>query len=152
MDSVNYLLIYLIGYVAWFICLVVLILLLLSSLKQNRELAKLHQSMLEQMSKQETQRVSLLMTSNRQLLDKALGLVATNDPLAFQAIQAMGQPSAYNEPTYDPSDEAEFARLESMGRGVGEDLSGEELGLLSDIANVAPELFYPDGTPTGSDS
>lgn len=114
--------------------------------RQNREIVNSYRSMLEQQSQNETQRTNLILTSNRQLLDKALGLVATNDPLAFQAIQAMTSPTGYDEPQYDPSDEAELARLREMHRDLGDDLNGDELDLLSDVANVAPELFGPNTT------
>ena len=44
------------------------------------------------------------------LLDKAIVLLSTKDPLAFQGVQAMNQHGPYDE-RYDPSDEAELKRL-----------------------------------------
>lgn len=75
-----------------------------------------------------------------ELLDKALGMLGTKDPLAFQQVQAMSSatPSGYDP--YDPSDEAEVARIKARDGGLSEedDLSGEERSLLDDFGGVDP--------------
>lgn len=136
------------AFTALLLLFTVLLVILWLLLRQSREQQRQYHLLLRQQSQQESRRVETLLTSSRQLLDKALGLVATNDPLAFQAIQAMTQASGYDEPEYDPSDDAEFQRLKDMGRvNEGDGLNGEELDILSDVASVAPELFGPNGTP-----
>ena len=68
------------------------------------------------------------------LLDKALALLSTKDPLAFQAVQAMGYPSQYDD--FNPSVEAETERIHERDgeRGsVEEDLNAYERAALGDI-------------------
>lgn len=67
------------------------------------------------------------------LLDKSIGIIASRDPLAFQAVQAMNLPGGYDEP-YDPSDEAEVERLKKLGREQEDDGIGyHESSVLTDL-------------------
>lgn len=54
--------------------------------------------------------------SAAELLDKTIALLSTKSPLEYQAVQAMNGTVPYTETTYDPSDEAEIARLESISK------------------------------------
>lgn len=83
------------------------------------------------------------------LLDKALALVGTAEPLAFQAVQVMGTPSGgYDDgEQYDPSDEAELQRIADRNPNLGEqgdDVNGLEASFLSDLADagIDPAAFY----------
>lgn len=110
---------------------------------------------------QESNRLSLMQAtdslsetsqSQLQLLDKALALVASKDSLTYQTIQAMGStPSASGDDTFDPSDEAEIARIEAI-RGVGkaeDDLSGEDGDHLEWLKQLGvPDDLLPDGGST----
>jgi hypothetical protein len=67
-------------------------------------------------------------------LDKAMTLLATKDPLAFQAVQAMGWPQQYDD--FNPSVEAETDRIHARDgeRGsVEEELNAEERAAFGDI-------------------
>jgi hypothetical protein len=67
-------------------------------------------------------------------LDKAIALLSTKDPLAFQAVQAMGWPSQYDD--FNPSMEAEQVRIHDRDgeRGsVEEDMNAEERAALGDL-------------------
>lgn len=59
------------------------------------------------------------------LLEVGQALVASRDPLAFQAIQAVGQAEQYTQGSYDPSDEAEVERITERSPSLG-DLNGDE--------------------------
>lgn len=76
------------------------------------------------------------------LLDKAIALVGTSDPLAFQAVQAMSPEAEYDgQAPYDPSDEGEIARLNAMGRIAQEDIySGEDFDIAAELG-VEPGFF-----------
>ena len=67
------------------------------------------------------------------LNSKSQALVAASDPIAFQQIQVMTQPSGYSE--YDPSDIGESKRIaERSGNPIEEDdLNGFETDILNDI-------------------
>lgn len=84
------------------------------------------------------------------LIDKAIALVGTSDPLAFQAVQAMNSEAEYEgQAPYDPSDEGEIARLNAMGRIAQEDIySGEDYDIAAELG-VEPGFFVApsDDTP-----
>jgi hypothetical protein len=68
------------------------------------------------------------------LLDKAFTLLSTKDPLAFQAVQAMGYTQQYDD--FNPSVEAETERIHDRDgeRGSVEgDLNAEERAALGDL-------------------
>lgn len=79
------------------------------------------------------------------LLDKALTMLGTKDPLAYQQVQAMSTPSAYDGVDYDPSDEGEVQRIRSRSGALQEeeDLNAEEQELLNDLG-VDPYFFRAD--------
>lgn len=79
------------------------------------------------------------------LLDKAIGLLSTKDPLAFQQVQVMSDPSAYDDVDYDPSDEAEIQRINARSDGLTdlESLDAEERAFL-DSLGVDPFFVRPD--------
>lgn len=87
------------------------------------------------------------------LVDKAMALVGTADPLSFQQVQAMGTPSGYDDSEpFDPSDEAELERITKRrpDLGGGDEVSGYEEAFLSDLgdAGLDREFFDipdPDG-------
>lgn len=67
-------------------------------------------------------------------LDKAIALLSTKDPLAFQAVQAMGYSQQYDD--FNPSMEAEMVRIHDRDgeRGsIEEDLDAQERAALGDI-------------------
>lgn len=79
------------------------------------------------------------------LLDKALTMLGTKDPLAYQQVQAMSAPSAYDGVDYDPSDEGEVERIRSRSGALQEevDLNAEEQHLLADLG-VDPFFLRAD--------
>jgi hypothetical protein len=84
------------------------------------------------------------------MADKTLALVGTADPLAFQQVQAMGTPSGYDEPEFDPSDEGEVERINQRNPNLarqGDEVNGFEQSILADLAYDAPgnEYFPPAG-------
>lgn len=93
--------------------------------------------------------LSQLQSGPLALVDKAMGLVATTDPLAFQQVQVMTQPSGYDEPEYDPSDEAEVRRIQERERDLGtgrDDLNAIDTDVLDELG-VSAEFFYANPTP-----
>lgn len=76
---------------------------------------------------------------------KAQALVASSDPLAFQQIQAMNLTSDYSGyQDYDPSDEAEVARIveRNPNLAAGEDIDGRDARqLFAEITGVDPEFY-----------
>lgn len=86
------------------------------------------------------------------LVDKAMALVGTADPIAFQQVQAMGTPSGYDDGvSFDPSEEAELDRIAARNPNLGEqgdDVNGIEESFLADIG-IDPAQFqsYPVGYP-----
>jgi hypothetical protein len=67
-------------------------------------------------------------------LDKAIALLSTKDPLAFQAVQAMDLTRQYDD--FNPSMEAEMARIHDRDgeRGSVEgELDAEERAALGDL-------------------
>lgn len=86
--------------------------------------------------------------SLERVVDKTLGLVASKDPMTFQAVQAMGAiPSGYDPAQqYDPSDEGEITRITQRGARGEDGLSGDEIGFLLD-AYDAPGNEYVEPGP-----
>lgn len=86
-----------------------------------------------------------IMEQQAQLLDKAIGLLATKDPLAFQQVQVMGTPSGYDDAdTFDPSEEAELERIAARNQDLaeqGDGVNAFEESLLAD-AGIDPAAFY----------
>lgn len=85
--------------------------------------------------------------ANHLLLDKAIALVGTSDPLAFQAVQAMVPDAEYaSRAPYDPSDEGEIERLNAMGRSAQDEVyNGEDYEAAAELG-VEPGFFsqFPD--------
>lgn len=73
------------------------------------------------------------------LLDKTIGLVASADPLAYQAIQVMGPatPSEYDERTPDDIADQEFRA------GKGDELSGAEQDFLQESFDAPGNEWWP---------
>jgi len=74
-----------------------------------------------------------------QLVDKAIALVGTADPLAYQQVQAMETTlTGYDGTEFDPSDEAELARINQRHPDLneGDDVNGFESTFLADIADA----------------
>lgn len=113
--------------------------------RQMVTLIESQRQQLSQLSQNETERAELQSRVLAQLMDKALALVATTDPLAYQAIQAMGPASGYDDgETFDPSDEGEIHRLVDLGRESRDDddgLNAQERDILEDLNGIAPEFF-----------
>lgn len=74
------------------------------------------------------------------LLDKALAMLGTKDPLSFQSVQYM-TPGGYDSgDDYDPSPDGEIARIAArQGTRYGEetegDLNASELAAAQDLAD-----------------
>lgn len=99
----------------WLLCSSVLLVMLtlgaaaLLIRSQQRAMQELQETYRQALSDtQETQRKSI------DLHDKAITLLSTKDPLAFQSVQAMSSPVPYTDMDYDPSDEAEARRLADL--------------------------------------
>lgn len=78
------------------------------------------------------------------LLDKLTGILASKDPLAFQAIQAMNGVIQYDD-DYSPSEEAEARRIrlrDGEEQNPEEDMNEQELAFLSDIQPGLPGTGY----------
>lgn len=70
------------------------------------------------------------------LVDKAMALVGTADPLAYQSVQAMSPDSGYSDAEFDPSDESEAERISTRTPGLTrqeEALDGIAQDVLSDF-------------------
>lgn len=80
------------------------------------------------------------------LVDKAMALVGTADPLAYQQVQAMETPSAYDGAEFDPSDEAELERIQrrNPNLGEGDDVNGFESAFLADLADAGIDSDFFD--------
>jgi hypothetical protein len=98
---------------------------------QLRAQAKAHTSELDRMHR---------------LLDKAVVMLTTKDPLAYQNVQFMDG-SRYDEPqgVFDPSEEAEMARIQArMNPVAGEDaLNGSERAADEAFALDDRDSFFP---------
>lgn len=83
-----------------------------------------------------------------ELLSKALALLASGDPLAYQQVQAMEIRSAYNDDEfYDPSDDAEMEKIRDRNANLDEqedDVNGLERSLFAELAGngIDPAAFY----------
>lgn len=79
------------------------------------------------------------------LSDKLSGLLASREPLAFQAIQAMTTPSSdVGFDQFDPSEEGELQRIRDRGGIKAEDEPDGEAGLeFLRSVGVDPD-FLPD--------
>lgn len=94
--------------------------------------------------------LSELVTLNRQ----AQSLLAAKDPLAYQQIEAMALSPGYDaqqQAPYDPSDEAEIARIEARSKRLAEEDyidPDEQQRILADLTGIDPE-FFTDETPRG---
>lgn len=89
---------------------------------------------------------SQLMIEQTRLLDKAMALLSTTDPLAFQQVQVMSTPSGYDDDQYDPSDEAEIRRIRERDGSLDltEDLDAEERSFLAAELGVDPYFLRAD--------
>lgn len=90
------------------------------------------------------QQSSRTLSEHLSLTDKAMALVKSGDPLAFQSIQAMAAtPSGYDSfQSFDPSDEGENERIGARTPGLVEDVSGREEAFFGDVG-IDPD-FLPD--------
>jgi hypothetical protein len=70
-----------------------------------------------------------------ELVDKAMALVGSADPLAFQQVQAMSIPSGYSDfDNFDPSDDGEIKRIKQRNPSlVEDDLNGFEESFIADV-------------------
>lgn len=98
--------------------------------------------------KQSLEALTLLSQNSHEMvaaLDKAMALIASRDPLAFQQLQVMN-PSQYDavEP-YDPSDEGELERIRTRNPDLAAegDLSNYERDIVSELG-IDPEFFLPN--------
>lgn len=92
------------------------------------------------------QSVSLL-AEPLKLVDKAMALVATSDPLVFQQVQAMLTPSEYDDfDKFDPSDEGELKRISERTGSTNQedDVNGFESSFLSDLADAGIDSEFFD--------
>ena len=101
----------------------------------------------EEMNRSWLTQLSQLQSGPLALVDKAMALVGTSDPLSFQQVQAMTPSTEYDEPDYDPRDEAEIDRIRERAPALGiqeDDLNGDELDALAELG-ITPEFFraYP---------
>lgn len=113
------------------------------SMKESRQFSlqmARHQLELSQQS------VSLL-AEPLKLVDKAMALVGTADPLAYQQVQAMSTPSEYDDfDKFDPSDEGELARIERRSGSTPQedDVNGFESSFLTDLVDVGLDTDFFD--------
>jgi hypothetical protein len=99
-----------------------------------------HRQSMKSLQEEHTKQVKLLVVLN----EKAQALVASSDPLAFQQIQAMSLPTGYDGyQDYDPSDEAEAARILDRNPNLaaeGEVNAEETRALLAELTGIDPEF------------
>ena len=99
-----------------------------------------HRQSMKSLQGEHTKQVKLLVVLN----EKAQALVASSDPLAFQQIQAMSLPTGYDGyQDYDPSDEAEAARILDRNPNLaaeGEVNAEETRALLAELTGIDPEF------------
>lgn len=110
----------------------------------SRKSAKTLTASLSSLSETHLQTMKLQAT----LLDKALALVATSDPVAFQQVQVMGTPTSSDDgEVYDPSDEGEIARIALRNQYLseqGDDVNAFEHSLIGDLDDVVDTTdYYP---------
>lgn len=116
----------------WILSAVLLALLILGAVLLLKVLGRLEQMRIRERKMTADLRAREIEGMNR-LLSKALTLISTSDPLAFQAVQAMESPSSTYS-GFDPSDEAEAQRLADLKREEPEEaLNGSELDILRDL-------------------
>ncbi len=112
-----------------------------------------HTRALKTVSRESTRSLALvsmehqkIMKDQATLLDKALALVATSDPVSFQQVQVMGTPtSSEDTEVYDPSEEGEIARIALRNQRLseqGDDVSDFEYNLVGDL-DFDPADYYP---------
>lgn len=109
-----------------------------------RELAKAQATSAE-LAASTVNRVVSAHEAQTELLDKAIALLSTQDPMAFQALQVMNGHGQYTaDDRYDPSDEAEADKMRAFGL-----VPGEEEGDRDGIGNTDEELewFRAHGVP-----
>lgn len=81
------------------------------------------------------------------LVEKAMALVGTADPLAYQQVQAMGTLSAYDaDVPYDPSDDGELDRIAARSPNLSreEDVNGFESAFVTDLADAGLDGAFFD--------
>ena len=131
------------------LCLILLVWLVLTFLSKRRVEKILAQREAFWMDRMATERLSWLTQLSQlqsgplALVDKAMALVGTSDPLSFQQVQAMSPSTGYDERDFDPSEEAEMERIrerESALVSREDDLNGIELDALSELG-ISPEFF-----------
>lgn len=130
------------------VCVAVPVFLIRSSRSERQELIRSFSSLMEASAAQYAQATVAQTEATERLVDKAMALAATTDPLSFQSVQAMGTTlSAYDETGFDPSDEGEIARINQRNPGRGEDeLNGSEAQYLADLFDApGNEFFGADG-------
>lgn len=140
------------------LCLAVLIFLILRQQSRERQemMTTSHSFLLSMSTTLEAnlslaiQQQTLQLQEQAKLVDKAMGLVATTDPIAFQQVQAMSIPSGYDESSFDPSDQAEMERIEERNPNLGmqgDDLNGLTQDTLRELG-VDPDQFWEPGYPS----
>jgi hypothetical protein len=90
---------------------------------------------------------AVLLAEPLRLVDKAMALLSTTDPLVFQQVQVMGTPSEYDDfDKFDPSDEGELKRIdERSGKSYQEDdVNGFESSFLTDLADAGIDSEFFD--------
>jgi len=111
-----------------------------------------HHKMVTQLLEQQSQTLQMQQQENHKTVqvltkwnEKAQALVASSDPLAFQQIQAMSQTLDYSGyQDYDPSDEAEAARIAGRNPNLaaGDDLDAQDARqLFVELTGVDPEFY-----------
>lgn len=95
-------------------------------------------------------RIELLLVQNRtsteseliQLISKQTSIIASKGPLEFQAVQSLDTLGDVDDAPYDPSDEAEIARINGRS-GVNADFNGP-YGHFGDFGvGQEPFVFQP---------
>ena len=84
--------------------------------------------------------------SQTKLLDKAIAILSTKEPMAFQALQVMNQHGQYTDDRYDPSDEAEVDRLKAFGM-IPADEEGDQDVHDVDSSAGEDEWLFAHGVP-----
>lgn len=113
------------------------------SMKESRQFSlRMAQNQLE-LSRQSSE----LLAGPLRLLDKAMALVATTDPLVFQQVQVMSGASEYDDANgFDPSDEGELKRIAERDGVVEQenDLNGFESSFISDLVDAGIDSDFFD--------
>lgn len=130
----------LLNYIALSAILVIAVLLLILMHLNQRGQRKTHIETLKMLSENLHQSSELLREAGKRE-ERLTNLLSSKDPMTYQMLTAMGTSSGYDGPTYDPSQEAEDARIRERSPGLiehEEALNGLDQSVLTELFGANP--------------